>query len=111
MKLTYCGENTNTCFSEREAMVLQAGSLLSRACPVDHPFMLRQAVNKLPARILHETSLVRFLKISLASSAGIVGYAEIRTQTMKHYHVRPSALLLSRCYNQLMGSHKVEHET
>jgi len=35
----YCRENTNTCFSEKEAMVLQAGSLLSRAYTVDRPFI------------------------------------------------------------------------
>jgi hypothetical protein len=63
MKLRYCGENTNTCFSERELMVLQASSLLSSGSPT---YLLRQAVSKLPACILHETSLVRFLKISMA---------------------------------------------
>jgi hypothetical protein len=73
-----------------------AVTCLPRGSPI---YLLGQAVRKLPApavrlrpncsavlgiAFLRETSSVRFLKTSLASSAGIVGCAEGRAQTMKH---------------------------
>jgi hypothetical protein len=71
--------------------VLQVGSLLSRACPVDHPFIcyIRLLASCRRAQVpSHEhgnsaRDIFSPLLEDLVSSAGIVRCGEVRTQTMK----------------------------